>query len=60
MILVSVGPTAGALTAPPVVEELAAAGHEVQVILEPGTEHFVGPGSLLSASTVVQNPPGEP
>ena len=60
MILVSVGHTAGALTAPPVVEELAAAGHEVQVMLEPGTEHFVGPGSLLSASTVVQNPPGEP
>jgi phosphopantothenoylcysteine synthetase/decarboxylase len=49
VILVSVGPTAGALTAPLVVRELAA-GHEVQVILEPGTEHFVGPGSLSSAS----------
>jgi phosphopantothenoylcysteine decarboxylase/phosphopantothenate--cysteine ligase len=60
VIVVSVGPTAGALTAPPVVTELAAAGHEVQVILEPGTEHFVGPGYFLSASTVVENPSGVP
>ena len=60
MIVVSVGPTAGALTAPPVVTELAAADHEVQVILEPGTEHFVGPGSFLSASSVVENPSGVP
>lgn len=60
MILVSVGPTAGALTAPPVVRELAAAGHEVQVLLEPGTEHFVGPGSFLPSSTVVESPSGIP
>ena len=60
MIVVSVGPTAGALTAPPVVTELEAADHEVQVILEPGTEHFVGPGSFLSASSVVENPSGVP
>jgi phosphopantothenoylcysteine decarboxylase / phosphopantothenate---cysteine ligase len=60
VIVVSVGPTAGALTAHLVVRELAAAGHEVQVILEPGTEHFVGPGSFLSASRVVENPAGVP
>jgi phosphopantothenoylcysteine decarboxylase / phosphopantothenate---cysteine ligase len=60
VIVVSVGPTAGALTAPTVVRELAAAGHEVQVILEPGTVHFVGPGSFLSASSVVENPSGVP
>jgi len=60
LIVVSVGPTAGALTAPPVVRELAAAGHEVQVILEPGTEHFVGPGSFSAASRVVENPSGVP
>jgi phosphopantothenoylcysteine decarboxylase / phosphopantothenate---cysteine ligase len=59
VIVVSVGPTAGALTAPLVVRELAA-GHEVQVILEPGTEHFVGPGSFLSAIRVVENPSGVP
>jgi len=60
VILVSVGPTAGALTAPPVARELAAAGHEVQVILEPGTEHFVGPGSFLPFSSVVDRPSGTP
>ena len=60
MIVVSVGPTAGALTAHLVVRELAAGGHEVQVILEPGTEHFVGPGSFLSASGVVENPSDVP
>ena len=60
MIVVSVGPTAGALTAPPVARELAAAGHEVQVILEPGTEHFVGPGSFLPFSGVVENASGVP
>ena len=60
MIVVSVGPTAGALSAPPVVRELAAAGHGIQVILEPGTEHFVGPGSFSSASEVVGSPSGAP
>ncbi|HEV2092784.1 MAG TPA: bifunctional phosphopantothenoylcysteine decarboxylase/phosphopantothenate--cysteine ligase CoaBC [Rubrobacter sp.] len=60
MILVSVGPTGAALTAPPVARELAAAGHEVQVLLEPGTEHFVGPGSFLPSSAVVGNPRGVP
>ena len=60
MILVSVGPTAGALAAPPVARGLAAAGHAVQVILEPGTDHFVGPGSFLPASEVVDNPSGAP
>ena len=60
MILVSVGPTAGALTAPPVARKLAATGHGVEVILEPGTDHFVGPGSFSSFSEVVENPSGVP
>ena len=60
MILVSVGPTAGALTAPPVVRELAAAGHGVQVLIEPGTDHFVGPGSFLPVSDVVHSPDEPP
>jgi len=60
LILVSVGPSAGALKAPPVAQELAAAGHGVQVLLEPGTEHFVGPGSFLPASNVVERPSGVP
>lgn len=60
MILVSVGPTAGALIAPPVARELAAAGHEVQILLEPGTDHFVGPGSFLPFSAVVEGPSATP
>src|ERR671917_139970 len=60
MILVSVGPTAGALAAPTVARDLAAAGHRVQVTLEPGTEHFVGPGSFAPFSEVVENPSGAP
>lgn len=60
MILVSVGPTAGALTAAVAVRKLAAAGHEIEVLLEPGTDHFVGPGSFLAVSSVVEAPSGAP
>ena len=60
MILVCVGPTAGALLAPTIVRDLAAAGHEVQVILEPRTEHFVGPGAFTPSSKVVEAPLGAP
>jgi len=60
VILVSVGPSAGALSAPPVARELAAAGHEIQILLEPGTGHFIGPGSFLPASKVVERPSGVP
>ncbi|CAA9458847.1 MAG: Phosphopantothenoylcysteine decarboxylase / Phosphopantothenoylcysteine synthetase [uncultured Rubrobacteraceae bacterium] len=60
MILVSVGPTAGALSAPAIARELAAAGHEVQVILEPNTERFVGPGAFAPPTGVVEAPSGVP
>lgn len=60
MILVSVGPTAGALHAPAIARDLAAAGHEVRVILEPRTEHFVGPGAFAPPTRVVKAPPGVP
>ncbi|WP_166175950.1 bifunctional phosphopantothenoylcysteine decarboxylase/phosphopantothenate--cysteine ligase CoaBC [Rubrobacter tropicus] len=56
MILVSVGPTAGALLAPAIARELAAAGHEVGVILEPRTEHFVGPGAFATPVRVAEAP----
>ncbi len=60
MILVSVGPTAGALAAPSLARELSAAGHEVQVILEPGTEYFVGPGAFSALLRVVEAPSDTP
>ena len=56
MILVSVGPTAGALQLPRVAAELAAADHDVEVLLEPGTRHFVGPGSFAAPVRVVERP----
>jgi len=43
-----------------VARELAATGHEIQIILEPGTEHFVGPGSFLPFCEVVDRPSGAP
>ena len=60
VILVSVGPTAGALLVPVIVRDLAAAGHETQVILEPRTEYFVGPGAFTPFSEVVEAPLGGP
>jgi phosphopantothenoylcysteine decarboxylase/phosphopantothenate--cysteine ligase len=59
VILVSVGPAAGALFAPAIVQELAA-DHEVEVILEPGTDLFVGPGAFLPFATVVGVPSVRP
>jgi phosphopantothenoylcysteine decarboxylase/phosphopantothenate--cysteine ligase len=60
LILISVGPTAGALAAPAIASELAAAGHEIQVTLEPRTEYFVGPGAFATSSRVAKAPLGVP
>ena len=60
MVLVSVGPTAGALLAPAITRDLAEAGHEVQVILEPRTEHFVGPGAFAPPIRAAEAPFGVP
>ena len=60
MILVSVGPTAGALRAPAITRNLAEAGHEVRVILEPRTEHFVGPGAFAPPIRAAEAPFGVP
>lgn len=59
MILVCVGPTAGAIVAPAIVRELAV-DREVEVFLEPGTDLFVGPGSFSGFSTVVEVPSTRP
>lgn len=56
MILLRVGPTAGALHLPRVAAAIAAADHEAEVVLEPGTRHFVGPGSFSSLARVVERP----
>ena len=46
MILHLVGPGPGALAAPEIAREIAGSGRRVEVILEPGARHFVGPGAF--------------
>ncbi len=53
MILLSVGPGRGALRAPEIVRELASAEHRVEVVLERGAEHFVGPAAFTPLAPVV-------
>lgn len=42
MILLSVGPASGALSAPNIYRELIGSGQQVEIFLEPGTTNFVG------------------
>jgi phosphopantothenoylcysteine decarboxylase/phosphopantothenate--cysteine ligase len=59
LILHSVGPGPGALAAPEIAREIAGTGRRVEVILEPGTRHFVGPAAF-EGRTVEEpsEPPG--
>ncbi len=52
MILISVGASSGALAVPAVAHELAAEGHQVEVILEGEAILFVGPAAFGGASLV--------
>lgn len=54
MILLAVGPGPGALGTPEIVRELAAAGHRVEVTLQPHAELFVGPAAFASLAPVVE------
>jgi phosphopantothenoylcysteine decarboxylase / phosphopantothenate---cysteine ligase len=56
LILLSIGPGRGALRAPEIVHELTSAGHHVEVVLENGTEHFVGPAAFGPLAPVVLEP----
>ena len=56
MILLSIGPGRGALRAPEIVHELTSAGHHVEVVLENGTEHFVGLAAFGPLAPVVLEP----
>jgi phosphopantothenoylcysteine decarboxylase/phosphopantothenate--cysteine ligase len=53
LILLAVGPGMGALRTPGIAQELVSAGHEVEVVLEPRTEIFVGPAAFASVARVV-------
>ena len=58
MILHLVGPGPGALAAPEIAREIADSGRRVEVILEPGARHFVGPAAF--EGRVVDEPSGLP
>ena len=60
MILLSIGPGRGALRAPEIVRELTSAGHSVEVVLECGAEHFVGPAAIAPLAPVVREPTEPP
>ncbi|MDQ4126946.1 MAG: hypothetical protein M3151_03175 [Actinomycetota bacterium] len=60
MILLAIGPSPGALAIPSVASEIAAAGHRVEVILEPETRWFVGPAAFPESVAVVDEPSGMP
>jgi phosphopantothenoylcysteine decarboxylase / phosphopantothenate---cysteine ligase len=54
LILLAIGPGQGALWTPAIVHELAPAGHCVEVVLEPGTECFVGSAAFAPSVPVVK------
>jgi phosphopantothenoylcysteine decarboxylase / phosphopantothenate---cysteine ligase len=55
----SVGPGPGALAAPEIVREIAGTGRRVEVILEPGARHFVGPAAFVSPTVGEPSEPPE-
>ena len=60
LILLSVGPTPGALAIPSAAREIAGAGHRVEVILEPETRRFVGPAAFCEPVALVDEPSEDP
>jgi phosphopantothenoylcysteine decarboxylase/phosphopantothenate--cysteine ligase len=59
LILHSVGPGPGALAAPEITREITKAGHRVEVILESGTRHFVGPAAFEGSTLGKPSEPPE-
>jgi phosphopantothenoylcysteine decarboxylase/phosphopantothenate--cysteine ligase len=55
----SVGPGRGALAAPEIAREITGTGRRVEVILEPGTRHFVGPAAFESLTVEEPSEPPE-
>ena len=56
MILHLVGPGPGALAAREISREIYESGRRVEVILEPGAQHFVGPAAFETPVCVVDEP----
>jgi phosphopantothenoylcysteine decarboxylase/phosphopantothenate--cysteine ligase len=60
LILHRVGPGPGALAAPGISREIAGAGHEVEVILEPYARPFVGPAAFPGEVRLFSEPSEAP
>jgi phosphopantothenoylcysteine decarboxylase/phosphopantothenate--cysteine ligase len=60
LILLAIGPGPGALRASEIIRELAAAGHSVEVVLQPNTKYFVGPAAFMALAPVVDEPTEPP
>jgi phosphopantothenoylcysteine decarboxylase / phosphopantothenate---cysteine ligase len=60
LILISVGPSPGALAIPGAAREIATAGHRVEVILEPETRRFIGPAAFPEPVALVDEPSEAP
>jgi phosphopantothenoylcysteine decarboxylase/phosphopantothenate--cysteine ligase len=60
LILHSVGPGRRALAAPEIVREIAEAGHQVEVVLEPETRRFVGGAAFAGSAALVDVPTETP
>jgi phosphopantothenoylcysteine decarboxylase / phosphopantothenate---cysteine ligase len=60
LILHRVGPGPGALAAPDISREIAAAGYRVEVILEPHVRSFVGPAAFSEEVYLVAEPSEPP
>ena len=54
------GPAPGAVETPGVAREIAAAGHRVEVVLEPGARQFVGPAAFPAPVALVDEPSEPP
>ena len=60
LILLSVGPSQGALEIPRAARGIAATGHRVEVILEPASRRFVGPAAFHESVALVDEPSEAP
>jgi len=60
LILHSVGPGTGALSAPDISRALCEAGLEIEVVLEPGSRSFIGLAAFAGITALVEKPSENP
>ncbi|MDQ3386717.1 MAG: hypothetical protein M3475_03815, partial [Actinomycetota bacterium] len=60
MILISAGSSRSVLKISEISEQISAAGHSVEVLLEPDTERFIGRAAFADSVSVVTEPTQKP